>query len=239
MKLLTAKNNKMCNTKSMKKNLVYLLPLCVLALTACEGFSFGFNNGDEHSAGLDNSLSNSQSQRSSYSYYSGDNFVADDYSATIITFTNIETNESNITDLQKIVDYLSISEESTIIEVSDPNYLGTKEEGLLFIGTSTPGFEGTLTMTFNVQLAAISIETKPYSYVNNAYNQEEVIVDHNVAISVNNSAYILLAEDIAEENGTEIVSTECRYALAEEADGLTIRVANGRAIFESITVYYS
>ena len=65
------------------------------------------------------------------------------------------------------------------------------------------------------------------------------MVDKNVAIAVNDSGYILLAEDLLDEDGADIVTTECKYELNEQSEEISIKVANKRAFIKSITVYYS
>lgn len=224
----------------MKKNLAILLPLCILTLTACEDFNFGFNQGGTHEPGLDKSIPVTSSNPTSYSYYAGDLFDEEDYATNfVITFTGIEKNASNLTDLEKLNEYVSVNDDNVEVLLSEPRYLGTKDDGSLFLGTKVAGSDGSFNMTFNVAAEAVLIEAAPYSYVNNAYNQEEFVVDASVAIALNDSSYILLAEDLLDEDSTEVVTTECKYELPEQSEDVTIKVANGRALIKKITVYYS
>lgn len=230
----------MCNTKNMKKNIAVLLPLCFLTLIACDGFNFGFNQGGNHEPGLNQSLPTNSSNFTSYSYYAGALFDEEDFAAHFtLTFTGIEKNASNLSDLATINSYVNVSDESVAVSLDEVRYLGTKDNGSLFSGTKVAGSDGLLKMIFNVAAKAVLIEATPYSFINNAYNQEGVVVDKNVAIAVNDSGYILLAEDLLDEDGTDIVTTECKYELNEQSEEISIKVANGRAFIKSITVYYS
>ncbi|HHT66772.1 MAG TPA: hypothetical protein GX010_00885 [Erysipelotrichaceae bacterium] len=224
----------------MKKKIYYLFPFLAFVLMACEGFEFGFNEGQHHSAGLDKSFSASaDGAPTSYYYYSGDTFDKEGYSSAIITFQNINENASNITDVDVLSGYLNVTNGEAFSSLGEPQYVGTKEEGILFIGSTLPKNDGALTFTFNVNIDAVVIEAKPYSYVDNSFNKDELIVDHNVAIAVNDKPYIKLGEEVDSENEDEIETTECVYALEEISNSVKIKVATARAVIEKIIVYYN
>ena len=90
--------------------------------------------------------------------------------------------------------------------IDNPHYVSTKDSGLLFIGADSAYIDGMITLYFASNIKNIEITAKPYYYISTTFNEEELYLDHEVAISVNNGGYIKLNEQVNEET-KEVAST--------------------------------
>ena len=220
----------------MKKSKLLLLPI-VLLLSSCKGgVEIGFSNGDNHSAGPDRSVSSNDNGPITYSYMSNATLDNSGLTKTTLTFTNISSSESDIQDKDKIMGYLSDTG-SQLTGIDNPHYVSTKDNGLFFIGADSAYIDGMITLYFASNIKNIEITAKPYYYISTTFNEEELYLDHEVAISVNNGGYIKLNEQVNEET-KEVASSVLSYHLEEPAGAITIKVGKRRAIFEKIDLYY-
>ena len=222
---------------AMKKRYLALLPLMFL-VSGCDinGVKISFADGNYHSAGLDKSYSMDGSNSISYSYKNNDTLNNEGLNSVILTFENIDTSETNIQDVAKIKSYLSLTDQ-ILDSVSNPSYFNTLSSGVVFLGTSTEKVLGEITLNFNVEIKNVEILAKPYYYVDNTFNNNELVVDEDVAISLNDEGYIKINKDIDEENQT-VNSSTCSYKLQEAKNTINIKVGKRRAILEKITLYY-
>ena len=226
----------MCHTMSMKKSLILLLPIAIF-LTSCEKIVVGYTNGD-HSAGLDRSLSGSTNSQPSYEYFSGDTF--DDTSNQFFTLTfDYSKSYSNIAK-EELAPLINSSEASYFNEAVASSYVGTKENINLFIGADSSYVDGSLTLSFNMLIQNVIITACPYYYESAGF-EEKIVVDSDVAISVNDSRYIRLTTPLDNEGNLkeeESRFTECRYHLASESNEVTFKVGPKRAFIKSIKLFY-
>ena len=218
----------------MNKRKLLVLPL-ILTLTSCQEVRFGFEQG-LYSSGLDKEVSSSENETPSYSYKKSDTLDNTGLNEAVLTFPNIKESASDMQDVEKIAQCLHFSQE-IFSSVASPKYVGTKDNGTFFIGAESTYVDGSLSLNFNVAIKNVEIKTKPYFYVKTAYNEEELVVDSEVAISVNNTGFIKLDETKDYENMTVAQST-CSYHLTQESQTITLKVGKRRAIIEQITFYY-
>ena len=222
---------------AMKKRYLALLPLMFL-VSGCDinGVKISFADGNYHSAGLDKSYSMDDNNSISYSYKNNDTLNNEGLNSVILTFENIDASETNVQDVAKIKSYLSLTDQ-ILDSVSNPSYFNTLSSGVVFLGTSTEKVLGEITLNFNVEIKNVEILAKPYYYVDNTFNNNELVVDEDVAISLNDEGYIKINKDIDEENQT-VNSSTCSYKLQEAKNTINIKVGKRRAILEKITLYY-
>lgn len=222
---------------AMKKRYLALLPLMFL-VSGCDinGVKISFADGNYHSAGLDKSYSMDDYNSISYSYKNNDTLNNEGLNSVILTFENIDASETNVQDVAKIKSYLSLTDQ-ILDSVSNPSYFNTLSSGVVFLGTSTEKVLGEITLNFNVEIKNVEILAKPYYYVDNTFNNNELVVDEDVAISLNDEGYIKINKDIDEENQT-VNSSTCSYKLQEAKNTINIKVGKRRAILEKITLYY-
>ena len=222
----------------MKKFRLLLLPLILLMIGCKEGqgFEIGYSDGDDHSLGPDREVSSKDNGPISYSYMNNASLDNTGLNKTTLTFTNINTSESDIQDKEKLMGYLS-DDKGILTGVDNPHNVSTKDNGQLFIGADSAYVDGMITLYFSSNIRNIEITAKPYYYISTAYNEEEVHLDHEVAISINNGGYIKLKEQVDEET-KEVASSSLTYHLDAPAGAITIKVGKRRAIFEKIDLYY-
>lgn len=223
----------MCHNKFMKK-LFLLLP--ILLLTGCQDMKVGFLN-ESHEAGLDHSISSSSNGKvDSYNFIQ--NMALDNTNLTkaVLTFNDIISSSSDIKDLEVINSFINIDQEVTV-EAKGASYFSTKEEGYAFIGADSSYVDGYLAINFGVAIKNIEIKARPYSYIKTAFNEETLVIDHEVAICVNDLGYIKLNESANEEE-TKAVTSTCSFALNEASQEIVIKVGKRRAVIEEIDLYY-
>ncbi len=222
----------------MKKFRLLLLPL-ILLMTGCkegQGFEIGFSNGDEHSLGPDREVSSKDNGQIIYSYMNNASLDNTGLNKTTLTFEGIAKSESDIQDKGRLMDYL-IDSEHILTGVDNPHNVSTKDNGQFFIGADSLYIDGMITLYFSSNIRNIEITAKPYYYISTAYNEEEIHLDHEVAISINNGGYIKLKEEVNQET-KEVSSSTLSYHLDDPAGAITIKVGKRRAIFEKIDLYY-
>ena len=222
----------------MKKFRLLLLPL-ILLMTGCkegQGFEIGFSNGDGHSLGPDREVSSKDNGQISYSYMNNASLDNTGLNKTTLTFEGIVKSESDIQDKGRLMDYL-IDSEHILTGVDNPHNVSTKDNGQFFIGADSLYIDGMITLYFSSNIKNIEITAKPYYYISTAYNEEEIHLDHEVAISINNGGYIKLKEEVNQET-KEVSSSTLSYHLDDPAGAITIKVGKRRAIFEKIDLYY-
>lgn len=220
----------------MKKWRLLALPM-VLMLTSCQEVTFGLLWGEKRSAGMDNSSYSYNAVSSiSYSYQSNESINTEGQNKTTITFDNIKSSASDIREPGTIASYIQI--DSPLFEsVTNPEYFGVKADGTVYLGADSSYVIGTLTLNFKENIKNVEITAQPYHYIPTAFNEEEIKVDDEVAISVNNSGFIKLDCTPDLENFT-VPLTKCAYHLNEESKSITIRVGKRRAILKEIALYY-
>lgn len=214
------------------KKLYLLLPL-VLLLSACE-INVGFLD-ESHEPGLDHSVSSQEGGAKSYSYINNTSLDNSGLSEATLTFSGMTSSTSNIKDFALISSYVSIDQE-IFTGVSSANYFNTKE-GIAFLGADSSYVDGQLTLNFNVNIKNIAIKARPYSYIVTPFNEEQLMIDHEVAICVNSKGYIKLDETETEDK-QQAVSTTCSFALGEGSNSINIEVGKRRAIIEEIKLFY-
>ena len=222
----------------MKKFRLLLLPL-ILLMTGCkegQGFEIGYSDGDNHSAGPDREGSSKNNGPISYSYMNNASLDNTGLNKTTLTFEGITTSESDIQDETKLMDYL-IDDQHILTGIDNPHNVSTKANGQFFIGADSAYVDGMITLYFSSNIKNIEITAKPYYYISGAYNEEEIYLDHEVAISINNGGYIKLKEEV-DQDTKEVTSSTLSYHLDEPAGAITIKVGKRRAIFEKIDLYY-
>ena len=222
----------------MKKFRLLLLPL-ILLMTSCkegQGFEVGYSDGDTHSLGPDREVSSKDNGPISYSYTNNATLDNTGLNKSTLTFERINTSESDIQDKEKLMNYL-VDTGHILTGVDNPHNVSTKSEGLFFIGADSLYIDGMITLYFSSNIKNIEITAKPYYYISTAYNEEEIYLDHEVAISVNNGGYIKLKEEVDQET-KEVASSTLSYHLDDPAGAITIKVGKRRAIFEKIELYY-
>lgn len=224
----------MWHNRPMKK-LILLLP-ALLLLSSCNELTVGFTD-EEHEAGLDRSVSREDNPKvDEYSYIKNDTLNNEGLNKATLTFTGISKSETNLKDYAVIGSYVSV-EPNIFIGVNYANFFNTKEEGYAFIGADSTYVDGKVTFAFNTQIKNIEIKARPYSYIKTAFNEESLIIDHEVAICVNDKGYIKL-DETALESGEKAVSSTCSFALSEPFQEITIKVGKRRAVIEEINLYY-
>ena len=225
----------MCHNSFMKKKFYLLVPLIFL-LTSCGEINIGFLNNEYHSAGFDRSVSSQNNEKPSYSYMNNTSLDNSGLTKATLTFANMEKAESDIQDLEKIKSFFVLDQE-IVSSVSSPHLVGVKEGGPFYIGADSTLVDGEVTINFNVTIKNVEITAKQYSYVKTAFNEDTMIYDDDVAISVNDSGFIRVDGAVNEQEKT-IASTVCGYHLKEESNAITIKVGKKRAIIESMAFYY-
>ena len=223
---------------SMKK--VLLLVPTLLLLTGCQEITFGFSANDTHSAGLDNGGSSSAITEESYSYYPGDSIVDNVAGRPLvtanITFKDIKDSKTDIKDVDEIKSYLN-DENNLITSVESPSFFSTKSDGTAFLGVESTYALGKLTLNLSQPIYHVNITARAYSYINTSFNEEKLVIDQDVAISLNNKGYIKLSKDANETNSASKESI-CSFAFSTPVSKITLKVGKQRAILENIALYY-
>lgn len=219
----------------MKKFQYLLLPL-VFLLTSCGEINIGFLNGESHEAGFDRSVSSQNNDKPSYSYMNNASLDNSGLTKVELTFANMDSSISDIQDVEKIKSFFVLNQE-IITAIEEPHYLGVKENGPLYLGADSTYVDGSITFKLNVNVKNVEITAKQYYYVKTAYNENALVVDEDVAISVNDSGFIRVNGEVNQENQT-VASTVCGYQLAEAKDTIVIKAGPRRAIIEKIAFYY-
>ena len=220
----------------MKKSRLLVLP-AIFVLVACKEVSIGFTM-EEHEKGWDNSIDQT-SQRTkvdSYSYRNNDVLDNSGLTAATMTFQNITRSETNVKDVDIIQSYINVDKEIFDYAYA-PLYFSTKEEGFAFLGVDSTYVDGEITFCFTEDIKNVEITAKQYSYVKTSFNEDQLIVDADVAISVNNSGFIKVNGEAHEDTQT-VDSTVCAFKLAEPTKSINIKVGQYRAILEKIVLYY-
>ena len=221
----------MCHTSAMKKSLVLLAPLLAL-LVSCGQFETGLTS-ERHSAGFDNSTSHFQYSSIEYTYYAGDEVDTTNSSVARFSFDSRE-NYSFISkeQLEPLVTCDNPNVEYQIKEVASA---GIKADVGFFIGLDSNYVDGSLTIAFGQAVKGVIIRARRYYAFTNAWNEDNVVIDDDVAIAINNSKYIKLT---GEKDASGIPNTsECRYN-AQNHNEIKIKVGPKRAIIEEIAFYF-
>lgn len=222
----------MCHTNVMKKSFLLLVPLMAL-LVGCGELKLGFTS-DSHDAGMEGSNNNSQVIVDKYAYYSGDE-IDTTVAKKVVHFTfDYSKNDS---DLKKddLVSIISVDTDTFEYTIDDALNIGRKENIGLFIGADSTYVDGHLTISSSQAVKYVVIKARKYYYFSNAWNEDSVTVDSDVAIAINNTKYIKLTSE-KDENGIPKV-TECRYN-AQEKNQIEIKVGSRRAFIEDIALYF-
>lgn len=222
----------MCHTKSMKKLFLLFVPV-LFSLVACDEITFGYNE-NAHSAGIEGSINNSQFQVGDYSYFSGDQINFIDYKSIKFSF-DVSKSDSNISK-ENLASIIQCDDSSSEYVIQDAMYVGVKKDTSLFIGVDSNYADGRLSILFDKVIKAVEIKARRYYSISTAWNEENVIVDSNVAIAVNDSKYIKLTND-KDTNGIPNI-TECCYLVPNNRNEITIKVGSKRAFIEEIVFYY-
>ena len=220
----------------MKKSRLLLLPIIFL-LSSCKEVGFGYTN-EQHEKGWDHSVeSTSQLGKvDSYSYRSNDILDNSGLTKANMTFTNIKESVTNLQDYEKIKSYVNIDKD--IFDYAyNPLYFSTKEEGYVFLGADSTYVDGEITFVFTQDIKNVEITAKQYSHLKTSFNEEQFIVDQNVAISVNDLGYIRINGEVDNENLT-VASTKVSFHLDSPSKSITLKVGQYRAILEKIVLYY-
>ena len=224
----------------MKKSLFLVAPI-IFILSACDSaksISIGFSENDSHSRGFDYETS-STSQRGkvdSYSYRNNDTLDNSALTKAEMTFVNITSSQTDIQSVETINSYVSVSQD-IYVSASNPLYFNTKAEGLAFLGADSNLIDGEITFAFSQDIKNIEIEAVPYNYIKNSFNQDTLIIDEDVAISVNDNGYIKLGQEI-NKSENKVISSAVAFHLASPSNTITLKVGRRRAILEKITLYY-
>ena len=88
-----------------------------------------------------------------------------------------------------------------------------------------------------MQFKDVVIETSPYYYEDNKYNETVLVIDEGVAVAVNDTPYIKLS-NAKNEDGDKPKVTTCRYHLSTPNADINIKVGVRKAIINKITIYY-
>lgn len=221
----------------MKKVKFLVLPL-LLCLTGCQTFEVGYDEF-EHDKGLDKSVSGNSYSAITYSYYGGDQYAINTNLETAnITFAGINTNDSNVTDIEKLNSYVVSDKENFFETIENPYNVGTNEEFGLYLGVSSTYAHGEMTLVLNKDIKNIEIVATPYYFYRDAWNEEELVVDQDSAISVNGSPFIRLSTSVNEAG--VVNETTCKYQnyASENKNKVTLRVGPTKAFIKKITLYY-
>ena len=220
----------------MKKKTYLLLPIALL-LTSCGEITIGFSQGDTHSAGFDRPVSSQDTAKPSYSYINNTSLDNAGLNAATLTFANIEQSDSDIQNLEKIQSFL-VFDQNIFTDVANPHYFGVKnDEQIVYLGADSTYVDGEITFNFNTAIKNVEITAKQYFYVETAFNEDKLMVDEEVAISVNDGGFIRLDGEKDEENHT-VNPVVLGYHLATESQTIKIKVGKRRAIIEKIVFYY-
>ena len=220
----------------MKKGLL-LIACTSLLLSGCGEVTFGYNRDDTHSAGLDHETSyDAGASKPVYQYYEGDSLNNEGLNKANLTFIGITDSRTDIRDLTMINSYVSIDQE-IFVGAEEAYYFSTKSEGFAFLGADSSYVDGKLVLAFNTNIKNVEIVARSYSYLKTAFNENSVLIDHEVALSVNDSKYIKLKDDLDEDHQMA-VTTNCSYSLSAPSDHIVIKAARRRAIIEKIILYY-
>lgn len=219
------------------KNYRLLIIPAIFMLTACQQVDFGYTK-DPHDKGWEYSTERtSQPGRvDSYSYRNNDTLDNSGLTQANMTFTNIKESVTNLQDYEKIKSYVNIDKE--IFEsASNALYFSTKAEGFAFLGADSTYVDGEITFTFTQDIKNIEITAKPYNYVKTSFNEDQFIVDEDVAICVNDSGYIKLGRTINEEAQT-VDSSTLAFHLTNPSKSINLKAGPYRAILEKIVLYF-
>ena len=221
----------------MKKKGLLLIPFAIL-LASCDQVTFGFSQG-LHSAGMEGSFNTSSKKEApdSYSYYAGDIIETEGKNEANITFT-IDQTESFL-DVSKLNDLITSDVDASELSITPKECanVGSNENNGLFIGADSTYVDGYLILGFDKAIKDIKIEASPYYYLKNAWNEDTLVIDQDVAISVNGSGYVKLSSEL-NESGDKVNLTTCRYHLSGNDNEVMIKVGPRRAFINKITLYY-
>ena len=216
------------------KKLLLMVPVTLL-LTSCGAFKIGFDNRP-HSAGIEgNNSSSKKTYVESHSMFTGDTINENNKSVANITFT-ADDGLSNLTPAQ-VDERLTCDVNDLFLGTVETLNVGTRENSYLFIGASSSFSDGYMTLEFAQAIKDVKIEATPYYFAASDWNNNRLIKDENVCVAVNTSNFIPLAE-LANEDGDAIVSTICRYNIAEDQTQIKIKVGGQKAFIKKITLYY-
>jgi len=220
----------------MKNYRLLLIPI-VFLVTACQQVDFGYTD-EQHSKGWDhsNETSSQLGRVESYSYRKDDTLDNNGLTQANITFKDITQSETNVQDVEKIKSYVNIDRD-IFDHVENPLYFSTKAEGFAFLGADSTYVDGEITFHFNQEIKNIEITARQYNYVKTSFNEDQFVVDENVALSVNDLGYIKVNGEKNEETQT-VASTTCSFHLATPSTSINIKAGPYRAILEKITLYY-
>lgn len=225
----------------MKKTLFLLVPI-VLLLTACDGSSLKveFLNGVSHEAGFENQGSSFPNASVPYSYMNNNSYDLNGLTKATLTFKNITMSDSEITNVEKIKSYIEIDQQGFNFQIEESvKHFGTKNEGLAFLGNEYNDEYGQITFFTSVMIKNVIVKVQQYSYLKTAFNQNELIIDDDVAVAINESGFIKLDKPVLNEEKDQITNhTECTFALTEPTDRITIKAGRKRAILQEISFYY-
>ena len=233
-----AKNKLLWHNNNMKKSWLLLIP-ALLVLSACQEITVGFLPNDEHSAGFDRSVSSNPYNIGSYSYYRGDTLIDSANGAPLtianLTFKGISESKTDIKDVDEIFAYFD-NDQNILKSVENPAFFSTKKEGFAFLGVESTYAEGKITMNFNAPVYSIVISARAYSYNKESF-EETLIVDDDIALSVNDKGFVKLDQNLNEEKNAAVTST-CCFSFNEPVTQVTLRAGKKRAILEKIAVYF-
>lgn len=223
----------------MRKARLFLIPI-LLVITGCDKFKVDFHKGMSHEAGFDNPSATTSQPDVIYSYQQNGSFDKTGLEKVTITFKNIQKSDSDVINLEEIKSYLNIDKEGYQIDIVDkPSHFGTKNEGYAYLGNQYINDTGEITFVCPNAIKNVVVKAKHYSYINSAFNENNLVIDDDVAISVNDSAFVKLDEPVLNEDKDEITNaTECAFSLATPSDHVTIRAGKKRAILEEVSLYY-
>lgn len=223
----------------MKKALLPFIPMLLL-ITSCDGLKVDYHNGMSHEPGFDNQTIQSSEPVVNYSYQQNGSFDETGLEKVTIKFKGISVSDSDVINLETIKGYLDIDKQGYEIDiVSEPRHFGTKNEGFAFLGNQFVDEVGEMTLVAPNNIKNVVVKAKQYSYLDSSFNNNKLVIDEDVAISVNESAFVKLSDPVLNDDQDEITNdTECKFTLATPNDHITIRAGKKRAVLEEISLYY-
>ena len=225
----------------MKKALLLIVP-ALLMITACEGgnLSFEFLDGVSHEPGFEGQSAETSNASVPYSYAQNSSYNVSGLSKVTMTFENIKMSDSDVVNVETIKSYIKLDKQDFTYEIADNvKHFGTKNEGFAFLGNDYNDDYGQITFTTAVSVKNVIVKTQQYSYLKTAFNQNELIIDEDVAVAVNDSGFIKLDKAVLNEEKDQITNyTECAFSLGEGATTITIKAGRKRAILNEISFYY-
>ena len=225
----------------MKKALLLLVPT-LLMITACDGNSFNveFLDGVSHEPGFEGQSTETSNASVPYSYMSNSSYDVSALIKATMTFENIKTSDSDVINTETIKSYIKLDQQGFVYEIAENvKHFGTKNEGFAFLGNEYNDEYGQITFVTSVSVKNVIVKTQQYAYLKTAFNQNELIIDEDVAIAVNDSGFIKLDKAVLNEEKDQITNyTECAFSLGEGTSAITIKAGKRRAILKEISFYY-